>query len=341
VFPFTLSGPQFLSFFALLMVALIVAAGIVRTSLRGPSDERFPPQLDSYQAALLAAGYRGAAEAAIVALSARGSLRVDPGGRFVAVDPKPAWLHPAEDAVWTAASLASSPATPIGAGASWLAGRVQQKAAGQAGLTPAQVANYQRIENMLRSVGQGTPGATAPMLLAAARPALLPVRDQLRATGLFMTDAQTINVRTVPALLILVAAVLGGIRLALGMAAGHPVGDLIGELIFTGIIALWFFAHTPDPRTHRGERLVRSLRRTNAALRTNAAAAAAGLAGADLALAVGLWGPTILSGSPLDDVRRLLRPPGSSGGGDGGSANGGSSCGGSSCGGGCGGGCGG
>jgi len=82
---------------------------------------------------------------------------------------------------------------------------------------------------------------------------------------------------------------------------------------------------------------VRNLRRTNAALRTSAAAAAAGLAGADLALAIGLWGPGVLSGSPLDDVRRLLRPAGSgSGGGDGGS-----SCGGSSCGGGCGGGCGG
>jgi hypothetical protein len=121
------------------------------------------------------------------------------------------------------------------------------------------------------------------------------------------------------------------------MAAGHAVGYLIALLVLTGVIAL-FFLRTPSPRTHRGDRLVRNLRRTNAALRTSAAAAAAGLAGADLALAVGLWGPAVLSGSPLDDVRLLLRPPGSSGaGGD----SGGSSCGGSSCGGGCGGGCGG
>jgi hypothetical protein len=125
------------------------------------------------------------------------------------------------------------------------------------------------------------------------------------------------------------------------MAAHHPVGDLIGLLILTGIIALFFLVHAPNPRTHRGDRLVRNLRRTNAALRTNAAAAAAGLAGADLALAIGLWGPAVLSGSPMDDVRRLLRPAGSdSSGGDSGSSSG-SSCGGSSCGGGCGGGCGG
>jgi uncharacterized protein (TIGR04222 family) len=335
VIPDTLTGPQFLAFYIGMLTVLLVLAGIVRTSLRGPSDSQFPGTLDSYQAALLAAGFQGAGEAAIVALTARGSLRVDPGGRFVAVDPKPAWLHPAEDAVWTAASLASS-TSALGAEASWLASRIQQKAAGQGGMTPGQVASYQRIEGMLRGVGQPQAGAQASVLVAAAQPALMPVRDQLRAMGLFLTDAQTINVRTLPTLVILAGAFVGGIRLALGMAAHHAVGDLIALLVLTGIIALWFLFHTPNPRTHRGDRLVRNLRRTNAALRTNAAAAAAGLAGADLALAIGLWGPSVLSGSPLDDVRRLLRPPGS-GDGDGG----GSSCGGSSCGGGCGGGCGG
>jgi uncharacterized protein (TIGR04222 family) len=338
MFPFTLTGPEFIAFSIGLLVALLIAAGLVRTSLRGPADDRFPATLDSYQAALLASGLRGAAEAAIVALNARGSLRVDPGGRLVAVEPRPGWLHPAEDAVWTAASLASSQSA-LGAGASWLASRLEQKAAGRTGLSPAQVASYQRIEGMLRGVGQPVPGATAPALVAAARPALLPVRDQLRAMGLFMSDPQLTSVRTLPALVVLVAAVVGGIRLALGMAAGRPVGYLIALLVVTLIIALFFLLHTPSDRTHRGDRLVRSLRRTNAALRTSAAAAAAGLAGADLALAVGLWGPAILSGSPLDDVRLLLRPPGSSG--DGGGGGSGSSCGGSSCGGGCGGGCGG
>jgi uncharacterized membrane protein YgcG len=133
--------------------------------------------------------------------------------------------------------------------------------------------------------------------------------------------------------------VLGGVRLALGIAEGHAVGYLIALLVLTAVIALFFF-HTPSPRTHRGDRLVRNLRRTNAALRTSAAAAAAGLAGADLALAVGLWGPAVLSGSPLDDVRRLLQPAGASGDGGGSGDSGGSSCGGSSCGAG-GGGCGG
>jgi hypothetical protein len=94
-------------------------------------------------------------------------------------------------------------------------------------------------------------------------------------------------------------------------------------------------------RTRRGQYALRHLRQTNAALRSSAVAAAATLAGADLALAVGLWGPGVLTGSPLDSLRMALRPSTASGSdGSGGSGSCGSS-GGSSCGRGCGGGCGG
>jgi hypothetical protein len=61
-------------------------------------------------------------------------------------------------------------------------------------------------------------------------------------------------------------------------------------------------------RTRRGQYALRHLRQTNAALRSSAVAAAATLAGADLALAVGLWGPGVLTGSPLDSLRMALRP---------------------------------
>lgn len=337
--PFTLSGPEFLAFYAGLLVVLTIAAGVVRTSLRGPAGDPVSTALDSYQAAFLAGGYRAAAEGAIVALTARGALRPDPGGRFVAVAPKPAFLHPVEDAVWTGASRAVEPRSALGVGASWLATRME-RAAGRPGLSPSQVATYERVERLLRGVDQPEPGAAPAALRQAARPALDAVRDQLRPMGLVMSDVHVANVRTVPTLLVLAGAVLGGLRLALGMAAGHPVGYLIALLVMTLVVALLFFQR-PTPRTHRGDRLVRSLRRTNAALRTSAVAAAAGLAGADLALAVGLWGPGVLSGSPLDDVRRLLRPAGDGSPDSGGGSGDGSSCGGGSCGGGCGGGCGG
>ena len=85
IFSPAMSGPEFLTFYVCLLAALVVAAGLLRHGLRGPADDGSRPPLDPYQAAFLAGGYRGGAEAAIVALSARGMLRLDPGGRFVAV----------------------------------------------------------------------------------------------------------------------------------------------------------------------------------------------------------------------------------------------------------------
>jgi uncharacterized protein (TIGR04222 family) len=338
--PFTLNGPEFVAFYIGLLVTLAIVAGVVRSSLRGPSDDRFPPTPDSYQAAYLAGGFSGAAEGAIVALAARDSLRLDPGGRFVAVEPKPAWLHPVEDAVWTAAALAGAPASATSARrSSRPPGRMKHRAARGPALHPSQVASYERVERLLRPSGTAVPGATPAQLRQAARPALGAVRDQLRRAGLVMGDAQAVNVRTVPTLVVLGGGVLGGVRLALGMAAGHAVGYLVALLVVTLVVALLFFRQ-PGPRTHRGDRLVPPGRRTTPALRPRAAAAAAGMAGADLALAIGLWGPDVLSGSPLDDVRRLLRPMGSSGDG-GGSSDGSGGGDGGSCGGGCGGGCGG
>ena len=331
-------GPtDFLGLYIGLLVAVTIAAGVVRGALRGPSDDPGQLPLDAYQAAFLAGGYRAGADAAMAALAARGSLRADPSGRLAAVEPKPMWLHPVEDAVWTAASLSSSPASALGAGATWLASRLERKAASRAWLTPGQSAAFQRVEGMLRGVGQPVPGAPPETLRMAARPALAQVRDQLRRMGLVMTDAQVGSVRGVPALIVAALAGFGGLRLAFGLAAGHAVGYLIGLLILTIFIALLFLRRPDGARTHRGDRVLRGLRRTNAALRTSAATAVAALAGADLALAVGLFGVGVLSGSPLDDVRRLLQPVASSGGG----SDGGSSCGGGSCGGGCGGGCGG
>jgi uncharacterized protein (TIGR04222 family) len=337
-----LTGPEFVAFYVGLLAAVTIVAGIVRSRLRGPSGDPGQVQLDAYQAAFLAGGFPSGAQAALAALAGRGSLVVDPGGRFVAVEPRPAWLHPVEDAVWTAASTAVTGSGAAGAGAAWLAARVQQRAAARpAGLTPGQAATYERVEGVLGRLAQPRPGATAAALVAAARPALAPVEDQLRRLGFVMTDDQVRNVRTLPVLIVLAAAILGGVRLLFGMAAGRPVGYLIALLVLTLIVALLFLRRPTTPRTHRGDLVVRGLRQANAALRTNAVAAAAGLAGADLALAVGLWGPGVLSGGPLDDVRRQLVPVGSSGGGSDGGSSSCSSGGGSSCGGGCGGGCGG
>lgn len=339
--PFDLSGPDFLRFFGVLLVALIVAAGLVRHSLRTPVDDPGPIFLDPYQSAMLAGGYQAAAEAAIVALTARNVLSLGPSGRLLAVAPLPMGGHSVEQAV-CAAVAAGSPGSPVGLRAAALASKLEHRGHGRC-MTQAQMATFQRVDSLLRSASQPVPGAPPGVAKAAARPALAQVERDLQRQGLLMSPAQQANVRAVPALIVLVAGVLGGVRLALGMMAGHAVGYLIVALIATGIAVL-LFIRQPDPRSRRGRLAVRHLRRSNAALRSTAVAAAGSLAGADLALAVGLWGPGVLTGSPLSALGTALRPR-TAGGSDSGlyTSCSGSSCGGgsSSCGGGCGGGCGG
>ena len=72
------------------------------------------------------------------------------------------------------------------------------------------------------------------------------------------------------------------------MVLGRPVGYLFALLVVTVMLAL-LFVRRPKLRTRRGQHALRHRRQTNAALRSSAVAAAATLAGADLAL--GLWAP--------------------------------------------------
>ncbi len=123
--PFDISGPDFLRLYAVLLAVLVVVAAIVRHSLRTPADGPGRPQLDPYPTAYLAGGWQAAAEAAIVSLTARGILSLDPSERLVAVTVQPMLQHPVERAMFAAAA-AGSPRSPVGSGAAWLAGKVEQ-----------------------------------------------------------------------------------------------------------------------------------------------------------------------------------------------------------------------
>ena len=145
-----------------------------------------------------------------MSLTARGILSLDPSGRLLAVTEQPMLQHPVERAMFAAAA-AGPPRSPLGSGAALLAGKLEQKAARQA-MTPAQMATFQRVEGLLRGASQPVPGASAQSLETAARPALAAVERELRRMGLVMGPAQVANVRAVPALIVLAAGVLGGVR---------------------------------------------------------------------------------------------------------------------------------
>jgi uncharacterized protein (TIGR04222 family) len=183
-------------------------------------------------------------------------------------------------------------------------------------------------------------GATVTSLTGVARPALLQLRSQLQQMGLVPVPAQSFLVRVVPAVIVLAAEMVGGVRLVLGVFGGRPVGYLIGLMILTAIIALFFLAHSVR-RTRRGDHALGALRRAYSGLRYSTATANANLGGEDLGLAVGLFGVAALAGGPLDPLVHVLDTSSSSSSGDGGSGGSSDGGGGSSCGGGCGGGCGG
>ncbi|HEX8088454.1 MAG TPA: TIGR04222 domain-containing membrane protein [Blastocatellia bacterium] len=167
-----------------------------------------------------------------------------------------------------------------------------------------------------------------------------PLAARLKAHGLVLSDDQARQVGLLSAALMMIVTLFGAIKILVGFSRGRPVGFLFFLCLISVFVALAFYKNRPH-RTGRGDRFLDHLKLENAALEYTAKEKPSRLMGADLAMAVGLFGIGALSitDGPLRDLRAALTPPP---GARGGLSCGGSSCSsGSSCGGGCGGGCGG
>lgn len=130
------------------------------------------------------------------------------------------------------------------------------------------------------------------------------------------------------------AVVLGIAKIGVGVNRDRPVGFLVGEVLLVVLLAV-IFAAAGQGRTVRGWRHLASRRSAMLSLRSSASADASRLAADDLALAVSLYGTTVLQGSAFSEAAAATLPPKPQVTSDGGS---GSGCGSSGCGGGGGGG---
>lgn len=166
--------------------------------------------------------------------------------------------------------------------------------------------------------------ARAPELTA-------PIAERLCSMELAMSPAKAKRVRFLPAAVFVLVFAVGLIKVIIGLSRNRPVLFLVLLLFITGIVAL-VFVSLPVFSTRAGSRFLASMRKEHAGLRETAVASANRLSYGDLALALALFGPTMLSGENLSPLRLLLFPPKSSG-----MSSDSSSCG-SSCGGGGGGG---
>jgi uncharacterized protein (TIGR04222 family) len=170
---------------------------------------------------------------------------------------------------------------------------------------------------------------------------------RLCASGLIFNEAQAWYCQVIPALLVSAVTVFGAMKILIGISRDRPVGFLILLTILSIVIACYFFKRRPH-RTPLGDLFADLLKTKNAALEQTARTHPGGLDGADLALALGLFGINALpfATRPLSDLRAAMRPRGSSSGKSGsggsffsfGSSCSSSSCGSSSCSSGCGGG---
>lgn len=156
------------------------------------------------------------------------------------------------------------------------------------------------------------------------------IADKLKALGLVVADVQANKAVTFPMLIAVGSVGMGVIKILIGLERGKPVSFLVALCFITGLISLAALARRPL-RSRLGDAVLARLKAQHATLKNSVARP--GIEPMMFATGIGLFGMSVLDGTPYDSLRKELQPPSVSSGGDGG-------CGGS-CGGGCGGGCGG
>lgn len=182
---------------------------------------------------------------------------------------------------------------------------------------------------------------------SAGQAALQRLADTLGARGLLHApgSAHLRCARWAANIPLLALATVGASKIVIGVQRDRPVAILV-LLVLATIAFMWFARGPAAVRTRLGNKTLEVLNKRNAALRTTLMRRPADLTGADLSVAVALFGVSVLAGGPYDWVAQTLVPPssdsGSTSSGDSSSSSSSSSCSsGSSCGGGSGcGGCG-
>ena len=164
--------------------------------------------------------------------------------------------------------------------------------------------------------------------------------ERLKRQGLLVPDDRRWIPRATILAIMGAALAVGVMKVAIGLSRGRPVSLLVA-VIGIGVLGLvTLLADLPD-RSSLGDKVLKGLRRRTAGLEVSTAKRPERLAPNDLALAVALYGPAVISVGPVAVLAQALRPQppaaSSSWSGDGGSNSCGGSCGGGCGGGGCGG----
>lgn len=127
---------------------------------------------------------------------------------------------------------------------------------------------------------------------------------RLRRGGLLLWPEDHLRLRWLSVAPLLAVLLLGLVRLRAEMTEGNPVGPLVGALGATGVAAALRFFQS-DQRTRSGLALVEAMRQRHGK-------GIGGARGEAAAMAVALYGTSVLVGTPWEPLH-VLRQPGDGG----------------------------
>lgn len=302
--PFDFSGTEFLLFYGILFLAGLVVALVLRTALAEQPPSLSAEDLSPTEAAFLAGGMQRALHATISGLLQSRTLA----------------LEQTEKRVF-----------------GFLPGRTEYRVVA----TGAPGDRNDPLHRAVYAAAFVPGGATAGDLRKTAAAVVPELRDSLASRGLVGPSPWADASHYVPMLIMLAIALVGVVKIFVGVSRDKPIGFLVAATLVTAAVALFFMVRSRV--TKQGKQLVEELQNRHASLAEAAKNSGDTLSPTELSLAVALFGATILAIGPLATIGRAVETfhyttAGASGGGCG--AGG---CGGGGCGGGCGGcgGCGG
>lgn len=159
------------------------------------------------------------------------------------------------------------------------------------------------------------------------------IRDQLRQLGLIVSQEQSLKAQAYPAILFGALLGLGIAKIVVGISRQKPVGFLVMMCFIVAVVGLSFWGGSIH-RSRYGDRILNDLRKRT---RSQQSTLYDNL-DSQFSLAFALFGTVVLASGSLAELKQVLAPVMTDGGGGGGSDSGGDGggCGGGGCG-GCGG----
>lgn len=304
--PFDFNGPQFLLFYGTLFFAALILAIVFRKTLTYEHEPSAEHPLSAGEAAFLIGGTQRAIEATVAGLIESGAVTVQK------VEKKVLGVFST-----TERRLVAGEGKPIIEGP---------------------------LEQAIYTVASQPDGASATDIGKAAGTALPELRESLTRQGLVGESAWQTPSHYIPGLIMASIALVGAIKIVVGLSRDKPVVFLVLATIATILAAVVFMVRKRV--TTAGKAVVEQMKARHASLASMSKEPAVAMTPTDVALAVALFGATTLAIGPyaalagdLEAFRKASSAStvaGGCGGGCGGGGCGGGGCGGGGCG-GCGG----